>query len=35
MEEEITQPPADLGQGSHTLLFVNNSGKQAVTLHGK
>lgn len=35
MEEEIAQPPADPGQGLHTLLFVNNGGKQAVGLHGK
>lgn len=31
MEEVIAQPPADLRQGLHTLLFVNGSGKRAVT----
>jgi len=35
VEQEIAQPPTDLGQGLHTLLFVNSRGKQAVPLHGK
>lgn len=35
MEEAIAQPPADLRQGLHTLLFVNGSRKRAVTLHGQ